>query len=134
MDKDELIASQRFQLEILQTRIGLHGSRMWQLPLTYLGAIALAVNAAANEKYEISLFLVFGFMTVLGCILLWCLYGAEEGYSRAIKNMNEIERLLGLEEYTISHPAHRLPYYGLMIFGIVSCLLSTMYFWPACNH
>lgn len=122
MSDTELLESKRAQMEVLQNRIVVHGSRMWQLPLTYLGALAIGLSAVTSKGVELSLSVVFFFMALLGLILLWCLHGAAESYTRSAKNMNELEADLGLEEYTNAKTSHRYPYYALMIFGIICSL------------
>ncbi len=115
--------AKRLQYEILQSRIALHGNRMWQLPLTYLGAIAVALSIGEEGSSEAFGGLWFLGLSAFGVILMWALYGAFEGYDRTAKNMNELESELGLSVYTKSHIAHSLPYFLLMLFGIVACFL-----------
>ncbi len=126
MDK-ELFESKRIQLQQLQSRIGLHGTRLWQLPLTYLGGIALGLTAAGSEKFFLNWGMLFSLLTVLGFIFLYCLSGAYEGYKRTAKAMNEVESELGLTTWTKCHHLHRVPYWLLMIFGIVICLGAAAY-------
>ena len=128
MTEKDLLESRRVLLQVLQKRISLHGARMWQLPLTYLGAIAIGLNAATNNKVDLPLDIAFLLMALLGVILTWCLKGAEEGYIRTAKNMNEIEKALSLPEFTKSKSPHRHPYYMLMFFGIGCCLASYWFY------
>ena len=127
MAENRVSESYRTQLETLQTRIGLHGNRMWQLPLTYLATIALSLSAATSDNMNVPTEIVFSILTVLGIILTWCLYGAYEGYARTAKNMQDVEEKLGIGVFTRSYRSHSYPYFLLMIFGIVCCAAATNY-------
>jgi len=126
MSEKDLNISRRVQLEILQNRIGLHGSRMWQLPLTYLGAIAISLTAASSDGVNLPIEVIFYLMAILGFIVTWCLRGAEEAYTRAANNMRELEKELRLQQYTRAKGLHRYPYYALMVFGILCCLAAAI--------
>lgn len=113
------------QYELLQSRVGLHGNRMWQLPLTYLGMIAISISVIKGDgQASIPISYVFMSLAVLGGILLWSLYGAYEGYSRTACNMKIIEAELKLSNVTNNHPSHSMPYFIIIIFGIMCCLFS----------
>lgn len=127
MDNKELLESKRVQLQQLQTRIGLHGARLWQLPLTYLGGIALGLTAAGSEKFFLNWGMLFFLLTLLGFIFVCCLSGAHEGYKRTAVAMNQVEKDLGLTAWTQCHRSHTVPYWLLMIFGIVICSGATIY-------
>ncbi len=47
------LVSKRVQYEILQSRIALHGGRMWQLPLTYLGMLAISLTVVNTENSNV---------------------------------------------------------------------------------
>ena len=133
MDKIQLFMnkvedSKRVQLGILQTRIGLHGSRMWQMPLSYLGLVAVCLNALVSEKKVIPSFILFTPLTFLGMIMLWALYGAHRRYQETVNDANELETELGLRKYTRCDSYHTYPYYALMIFGIICCLWVSVFF------
>lgn len=130
MSEEEINTSKRAQIGILQARIGLHGSRMWQLPLTYLGAIAIGLN---SELDGMGLGIVFYAMTVLGVILMWCLHGAVYSYTCAVENMAELEKDLSLRQYTTIKASLRYSYYTLLGFGIICCLALAIYF-TECNQ
>ena len=128
MDDHQVVESKRMQLEILQTRINLHGGRMWQLPLTYLGAIALALTAYSNIETDVSLKLVYIALVIIGMLILLCFYGALEGYRRTAKFMSEIENELEVKNATKLHWAQYVPYLALLIFGIVGCIYASLKF------
>jgi hypothetical protein len=125
-DKD-LNDSRRIQLRVLQQRIGLHGTRMWQLPLTYLATIAGSVSLISQSNDMVPLKYLFIVLLILGVFLTGCLFGADEGYSRTAKNMNTIERLLGLEEFTRNRKSHRWPYWALMLLGLAICGFGVLF-------
>lgn len=123
---DKVGDSKRVQLEMLQVRIGLHGSRMWQLPLSYLGLAAITLNSLAEKEQVFPAWIVFALLTVLGIIMTWALYGAHRRYQQTVDDVNELEAELHLKEYARCDPYHTHPYYGLMIFGIVCCLSASI--------
>lgn len=125
--QNEIYESKRVQLLQLQERIGLHGSRMWQLPLTYLGGISLALTAAGSDKFQMNWGLLFALLALLGLIFLYCLFGAHEGYKRTATAMNEVEKFLGLTEWTKCHYSHTAPYWIMMIFGFFICFGASVY-------
>ena len=118
------------QLTFLQNRISLHGSRLWQLPLTYYGLIVLAISATngkANpnaDTWNTGTSMVFGSMTVLGIILFCCMLGALEGYHRAGKHMIRLENELGLVASTRTRKSHYVPYFCLITLGIVVSIIA----------
>lgn len=118
----------RTQYEMLQSRIALHGGRMWQLPLTYLGTLALSFSVVKDGGSTIPLAYIYLALSILGIIFIYALHGAYEGYSRTADSMNEIEAELGLKTYTKNHPSHSVPYYLLMLFGILSCFVIYIYY------
>ena len=122
--KDELRESQRVQLSFLQARTALHGTRLWQLPLTFLGLLALGVSGLSGEEVGSHVRAVFGVIAIFGGILLWCMYGAREGYHRAAGHMIRLEEELGLEPSTEIKQSHSVPYFGLLIFGIMASVIA----------
>jgi hypothetical protein len=123
---DKVGDSKRVQLEILQTRIGVHGLRMWQLPLSYLGLVAISLNALTTEQKVFPDFIVLAALSILGIIMTWALYGAHRRYQQTVDNANELEAELQIKKYAHCDAYHTYPYYGLMIFGIVCCLLASI--------
>jgi|SRR6188768_1917601 len=122
----EHLESRRAQLAQLQTRITSHGTRMWQLPLTYLGGIAVALTAEVDTKLHLDIRLVFGCLALLGFIVFFCLLGAREGYMRATGSMRSVEQVLGLGEHTKAHPLHIVPYFALVVFGTGLCAWAAL--------
>jgi len=119
--KRDLNDSRRVQLEILQVRVNLHGSRMWQLPLTYLATIAGAVSFISKNSEIVPINDLFYYLCVLGLVFLFCFVGAYEGYTRTIKNMNAVERSLRIGDFSRSPYSHSLPYLSLLLLGIIFC-------------
>ena len=102
---------------------------MWQLPLTYLGTIVLAISAANGTKVSIPERAIFTGMIPLGLILLWCFHGAFEGYSRSAKNLAELEDELGIKRATRLPKSHSYPYLALMLLSLVFCCIAAIYSW-----
>lgn len=107
----DLNESRRTQLGILQQRIILHGSRMWQLPLTYLAAIGGSISLISPDRAVSSRLMSFGLLC-FGVVLCFCMHGANEGYRRSINDMNKVERLLGIDEFAKNRRFHTLPLLG----------------------
>ena len=124
---DKIGDSKRVQLEILMTRIVLHGNRMWQLPLTYLGLIAISLSVMTEDKLLFSKSMITILLTVLGIIMTWCLYGAHRRYQETVDDANELETELQIRTYTKCDSFHTFPYYALMIFGITCSLLGSVF-------
>lgn len=124
---DKIGDSKRTQLEMLQNRIGLHGARMWQLPLTYLGFIAICMTTLTIEEKVFPTFLLFILLAVLGVIMTWCLYGADRRYRQTVKDAKKLEQELQLETYTSCDGYHTYPYYALMAFGMVCSTTASLY-------
>ena len=106
------------QYEVLQARINLHGSRMWQLPFTYLTLIGVIVSLTVNETPNPATRWIFLGLVIVGVILLGAWYGAFEGYKRTAANMRELELKLEIGDYTRCYTSHYLPYVLLILVGI----------------
>ena len=124
---DKVGDSKRVQLEVLQMRIGLHGSRMWQLPLSYLGLAAISLNVLSTEKEVFPGWVIFALLFLLGLLMTWALYGAHRRYQQTVDDANELETELQLKTYTHCDFYHTYPYYGLMLFGTFCCLGASVY-------
>jgi hypothetical protein len=121
----DLNESRRTQLGILQERIVLHGSRMWQLPLTYLTAVGGSLSFLRPDsvmKAEAMFVGLLGF----GAALCFCMYGAHEGYRRTIRDINKVQRLLQVDEFAKCHWTHTWPYWALLIGGMLVCLVRLL--------
>ncbi len=125
-DTKTITETKRVQLGILQTRIALHGTRMWQLPLTYLGLIAISLNALKSESPVFPTHIVFFLLAILGIIMTWCLYGAHRRYQQTVDDANELEAELKLSTYTLCDIYHTYPYYALMVFGALCCTVASV--------
>lgn len=121
--------SKRAQVGMLQTRIGVHGSRLWQLPLTYLGVLVVSLSQFENKAGDFKPWFVFSSLSAFGVLLLWCMCGALEGYRRAISHMIRLEKELGLTATTVCRVSHYAPYFGLLILGILYTLGAAIFFY-----
>lgn len=117
------------QLNLLQTRIGLHGNRMWQLPLTYLGLFGLSFSKTSEKAVMLPFVAIYLGLFAFGVVLLICLYGAYEGYTRTAKNMIKLEEELGLTPSTANPLSHSFPYFGLLFIGTLLSLIIAIYFY-----
>ena len=133
--ENEMRSSKNVQLEILMNRIILHGNRMWQLPLSYFGIIAISLNAIFTKDKSGALipeYLITASLAILGLLITLCLHGAAKRYKETVENSNELERELQLEEYTKWDCFHTSPYYAVMIFGIIICIAKTIFLIRKC--
>ena len=110
---NDVQAALLIQYEILQNRIGLHGIRLWQLPFTYVGFSAVATPVAFTNSATLPLPAFFTCLGVIGVLVLGCMLSAWRGYKRTGQNMNEVERQLGIEQYTKYGWWHSTPYFLL---------------------
>lgn len=116
------------QYEVLQTRIGLHGGRLWQLPFTYVSFSAIATPVALGNADKVSLPLFFGSLSCVGFLVVLCMFSAWRGYRRTGRNMNEVETRLGIEAYTKFGAWHAAPYFSLMAYVVVGfAILAVAY-------
>lgn len=125
-DPEKLDDSKRTQLTFLQTRLLGHGARMWQLPLTYLGAITVSISAD-QAKISFPVWTIYLLLYAVGFFFLWCEYGAYEGYERTVRDMNWRETQLGLRPTTKNKISHSLPYFLLIGLGMRFCLIIACY-------
>lgn len=121
--------SLRIQLGVLQSRIEIHGNRMWQLPLTYLGALVVSISQVDSPKSMLKPWFIFFLLFILGTLLLWCMYGAFEGYQRTAGYMIQVEAELKLPPATAKRISHYLPYFGMLFFGLLFTLGATFHFY-----
>ena len=124
MDKDkQIVPSQDAilkQYELLQSRINVHGTRMWQLPFSYLGILGVIISFIDSELKQANEIWVFVGLIILGLLLLWALIGAYRRYVQTAKNMNKLEESLGLQTYTVVLSAHYYPYFLMIFLGMVA--------------
>ncbi len=125
---ENLYQAKLTQLNLLQTRIGLHGNRMWQLPLTYLGLFGLSFSKTSQKAIMLPFVAIYFGLFTLGVVLIICWYGAYEGYTRTAKNMIKLEEELGLNPSTANPWSHSLPYFGLLFLGSLLSLIIAIYF------
>lgn len=121
--------SMRAQVNMLQTRIGIHGSRLWQLPLTYLGVLVVSLSQIESKAAIFKPWFIFLSLSLFGLLLLWCMCGACEGYNRAVKSLIRVEEQLGLTVTTAKRRSHYIPYFGLLILGILYTVGAAVFFY-----
>lgn len=117
--------AQSTQLEMLQSRLNIHGNKLWQLPFSYMGAILVVVSLVQEDGLAIEPEWIFRFAGFAGILVLWCMFGAYEGYSRTVRAINELEKDLGLTEYAKNYPSHSLPYFALVIFAMIGIVVAS---------
>lgn len=121
MSGDELLQTKRAMLPILQARLAAHGARMWQMPLTFLGAVVVAVAAFSEDQIAISEKHLYCLLTIVGAALSWGLWGGVEGYLRTGKNLRDLESDLDLPPSTKTPISHIGPFVLLMVTGVTIC-------------
>ncbi|XDA97163.1 hypothetical protein AB1M95_13715 [Sulfitobacter sp. LCG007] len=112
------------QYEVLQNRIALHGSRLWQLPFTYVSFSAIAIPVALSNSSILPVKIFLYGLAVVGVLVTFCMTSAWRGYKRTGRNMNQVETKLGVGEYTRFGAWHAVPYFllnGCVVFAI-ACL------------
>nr|WP_321509387.1 hypothetical protein [uncultured Celeribacter sp.] len=115
------------QLELLQTRLIAHGSRLWQLPFSYAGIVAVSTSLYETTSTSLHGDYVFYALGVAGFIVLYCMYGAYEGYARTADFMRNLEQELGLiPSTTVKLGSHVFPYFLLGFAATVATFLLGM--------
>jgi len=122
-----LAAARRIQLETLQTRITVHGNRMWQLPFTYVSFAAIAASLVTSEKVFVDQGIFFYLLSAAGVLVLWAMIDAYKSYSRTARAMNSVELNLHLEQYTTASFSHAAPHFALCISAIISLAVAGFY-------
>lgn len=118
----ENLSAKETQLEILQSRITTHGNKLWQLPFSYAGVVALSANLAGGGKSTIPAGQVFFALGIAGLVVIFCMYGAYEGYARTAVNMQKLENELGLTPTTRNYLSHTLPYFLLAVLSVLATI------------
>ncbi len=98
---DELAAAQRTQLAELNARARTYTTQLWAVPLTYIGAV-VALLTVGDAKVHLTARLLLG--SVLGVFVTWHLFGVEDGRSRAVTNLRDVEMKRDLEPTAESKP------------------------------
>ena len=110
------------QLELLQTRLGIHGGRLWQLPFSYAGVVAISASLLKEGDLVIPYQNVFLALSMAGVIVAACMFGAYEAYRRTARNLRAAEAELSLVPYTHNSFGHCVPYCVLVAFVTVLTL------------
>ena len=101
------------QLELLQARLIAHGSKLWQLPFSYTGIVAVSASLFETTTTSLQGYYVFYALGIGGLIVIYCMIGAYEGYSRTVTFMRTVETELGLQPSATNKPSHSVPYFLL---------------------
>jgi len=134
-DEELKQAALRKQLEILETRIVVHGNRVWQLPFTYFGFSAIAASIAVENGGSLPAHLLFFALSVVGLLVLWAMIDARKSYVRTGKAMNLVEDELKLtredgETSTSGSAAHSAPHIAICVAAIIALFLGGCWFLP----
>lgn len=119
--------SLRTQLETLQTRIGLHGNRLWQLPFTYVSFAAIAASLVTERDSFIDERVFFFSLSFVGLLVFWAMYDAMGSYIRTAKNMRTVERRLRLTPFTQPSLRHGLPHFAICVATIAALAIAGIY-------
>lgn len=117
--ESELRQSKNTQLETLQSRLNVHGTRLWQLPFSYIAAALAVMSLTQKEGMAIPPEWIFRLVAILGGIVLICMMGAYEGYDRTVKAIRKLELDLGLDDCARNYPSHTYPYFALVVTTIL---------------
>ena len=107
------------QIDLLQNRIIAYANKLWQLPFSYMGIIAVSGGIASeNGTFDASeLFVALG---IVGIIVGYCMYGAKEGYARACNHLSRLENEFCGQATTEVKSQQTLPYF--LILAASMCL------------
>lgn len=122
------ISSLEAQLSTLQTRIGVHGARLWQLPFTYVSFAAIAASVAIRSDTFFRQDLFFFVLSFIGLLVAWAIYDAWRSYQRTAKDMNKVERMLRLEQFTLCKTSQVVPYFAICLFVVLVCGATGVFF------
>jgi hypothetical protein len=108
--------SLRVQLAELNARARAYTTQLWQVPFAYMGILYVAIGGVL-EKQPAALPIVFLAGALIGVCVLIQMYALLEGSGRAVTNVNDVERRLGLPE-----TAHHKPYLHVIPILIIAAL------------
>lgn len=86
----------------LNARARTYTIQLWAVPLTYIGVIA-ALLTVGDARIPLAARLYLG--SVIGLFVMWHLFGVEDGRSRVVTNLRDVEIRLGLEPTVENKPA-----------------------------
>ena len=85
------------QLGELNQRVRMHATRLWQLPFAYFGLVVLLLSNLDKLKGDMPAMATV-FLSTIGLIVLWCMFGAYEGVCRGSREIGLLEQRLGLRK------------------------------------
>lgn len=126
-------AALRKQLEIMETRIVVHGNRIWQLPFTYIGFSAIAASVAVENSGAFPAQAIFFALALLGGLVLWAMADACKSYERTGSAMNKVEKELRLDipgTATSGSRDHAKPHFVICLAAIVALAAGGIWIAP----
>jgi hypothetical protein len=134
-DEELRQAALRKQLEIMETRIVVHGNRVWQLPFTYFGFSAIAASIAIENGGSLPAHLLFFALSAIGLLVLWAMADACKSYVRTGTAMNLVENELRLtrddrKTSTSGSASHSAPHFAICLAAIVALFVGGLWFIP----
>ncbi len=136
ISKEELRqAALRKQFEVMETRIVVHGNRVWQLPFTYFGFSAIAASIAVENGRSLPSHWLFFALSAIGFLVLWAMADACKSYVRTGIAMNLVENELNLvrddgQTSTSGSATHSFPHFAICIAAIVALFLGGLWYVP----
>lgn len=134
-DEELRQAALRKQLEIMETRIVVHGNRVWQLPFTYFGFSAIAASIAVENGGSLPAHWLFFALSAIGILVLWAMADACKSYVRTGTAMNLVEDELKLtradeKTSTSGSAGHSAPHFSICIAAIIALFLGGLWYSP----
>jgi NCAIR mutase (PurE)-related protein len=115
--------SLRVQLTEVNERVRTHMRAFWQMPMAYLGIVAVALGTADAPPRAVHL--VVAVLAIAGIAVAWAMRGSVEGAHRGVDQINRIETALGLRPTAKKRRWHHvLPHLALVFIGIGACIVS----------
>ena len=105
------------QLTELNARSRAYSAQIWQLPLAYLTAAGVVLSQVSNPRGQAMASVSIG---LVGLLLSWHLWGIEEGRSRAVRNLRDLETQLGLTPTAEDRPGYTFP---LLLMSVIAALV-----------
>lgn len=123
MGENEVMMAKCAQMEVLQNRLSRHFNKLWQIPFSYAGIIALTVSKGPDDLH----WAIFGVLAIAGIFVNWSMIGAKRAYSRTIKNLFDLEIAMDLKPTTRCFPSHYMPFFAIAWIAVFSALTIAIY-------
>ena len=120
--------SLRVQLAELNARSRAYTTQLWQVPFAYIGILSVAIGQVLDKK-PVVLPIVCLAGAVGGICVVIQMYALLEGSGRAVTNINDVERQLGLLETAQHKPyLHVIPLFLIVLLNVAGCVFGAFYF------